>query len=60
MARKNTTNSARKRVWAWLAPLEHSRLKIMAARRGDYMEEIVREAILEKLDRAERAPCKSS
>ncbi len=50
-----STKSTRKRAWAWLAPLEHSRLKIAAARQNRFMEELVLEAIREYLDRHEHS-----
>jgi len=49
-----STKKKLKRVWAWLTPLEHSRLKIMAVREGKFMEELTRIAILAYLDRAEQ------
>lgn len=54
MQKTKTTNKGFKRAFAWLSPLEHSRLKIMAAREGVFMEELIRKAILAYLDRQEQ------
>ena len=54
MEATKSTKRELKRVWAWLTPLEHSRLKIMAAREGEFMEELTRRAIIDYLDRQDQ------
>jgi len=49
-----STKKELKRVWAYLTLLEHSHLKIMAAREGVFMEEVTRKAILAYLARQEQ------
>jgi predicted HicB family RNase H-like nuclease len=53
MAKTKSTKDSLKRLFAWVDPFTHARLKAMAAMRHIYLEDLISEAVSEYLDRHE-------
>ena len=52
---KSKTSPKRKRAFAWLAPVIHARAKASAAMSGQDLQDWFAGAIMERLDREDRA-----
>jgi predicted HicB family RNase H-like nuclease len=43
-----------KRIWAWVTPETHSKIKMLAAREGKFMEQWVKEAVQKQIKDKEK------